>query len=331
MEQLIQEIHESNLYKKIHESNLYGIIIEKGTGQSLSNALFNDPKTIHFSMSPSEDYMIERYRNISTPLISRENVEQMLDTELLLHKSLLVNFIWVSNFELDITEGNHGWISVMYGRKKVTLHVTLPNTSEKISILGQISVKILYYLIDEKPIDIEYIDGLWSNDANISNINMTNYYQVINSQGVWERLESQFSNKEQPVIIYKGSFNLLNKGQMSRLSTCRKKYPNSPIGLMISFDTFNKGPIKNMEKRISAINNKKYPVILTQKGLFNENIDELNRRLPNQKWIFPIGYRLYDIIKDETDLFSYDNVTFLVFGKDGKPSKEELQSNCELV
>jgi len=315
---------------EVHNSDLYGNFIEIGAAQPLATVLFSTPgssSTVNMAIFPySKQSQTKRYGLTSYRNVSREYVEYMLEMEKMLNTNLEINFIWVSSFQLD--DCAHGWIAYEYKNKKSTFHVTLPNSTraERIVFLSEISLQILEYAVAEKTMDIKYIDGIWSTEQNVLNINMVEYYHVINPKGGWERLETQFRNNKESIIIYKGSFNPMHKGHMAIVTHCQKKYQNSPIGLMISMNTHEKGEIKNIEKRIEKINDKKLSAIITEKGLFKENIEELNNRLPNQNWIFPIGYDTYK--KMEKELFEYKNVKYIVFNRDNKINFDKPEYDC---
>jgi nicotinic acid mononucleotide adenylyltransferase len=319
--------------KAIHESKLYGNFIEIGAGQPLATELFNvsgSSSTVNLTLSPySVSSQVERYGVVGHRCVSREAVEYMLEIERMHNKDLDVNFIWVSSFQLD--DCSHGWIVYMYKQKKVVLHVTLPKVSrrERIRVLGKLSVQIIEYAVNEKKMDMRYIDGIWSTN-DISKINLIDYYHVMNPLNCWERLETNFRNKENPIIVYKGSFNPLHDGHLSIVTHCQKKYPESPVGLMISMSTFKKGEIKNIEKRIEEINKKGLYTIITENGMFKKNIKELNTRLPGQEWVFPIGYDTYE--RMEKELFVISNVRYIVFDRDNKIDFDKPgYKSCEYV
>ena len=328
-----------NLIKIIHQSPFFGNIIETGAGQPLANALLKvsgASNTVNWTFCPySNEIQYNRYgdaiENIRS--VSLEMVKQMLQIEANLETFEKVNMIWVNTFQLK-TDGNcsHGWIGCQYQSNKKTnvryYHITLPHNlsrNKMIELTEELSVTILHQIITENFGPIDYVDGIFNDDQLLLEplIQTPQSYFVINPKGNWERLETTFrTDEDTPIIIYKGSFNPIHSGHLGIIEETQKLYSKSPVGLMISINTYQKNQvdINSLQKRLKALNNKGFYVIITCRGMYAENIDDLTNRLPNQKWIFPLGWDTFVRLEDELINVSHLDVNyrFLVFDRDNQ-------------
>lgn len=356
--------------EEIHQSRVYGIIVEIGAGQPLAERLFDvsgASNTIHESLSAYShlaqesrygvDFLNEIPRNVS-----REAVSRMIDIEaskLTTMKSINsdyqnINMIWVNSFQISSDGCSHGWIGVHYihenGDSNTRFyHLTINRTDltrpEIIKEIGHVSVDILYQLINRVFECLDYVDGIFNDNKKELSLKQTikcsNYYFVINPQGYWERLEETFrksknnENNTDNFIIYKGSFNPFHTAHQQIIDKAKELFPGAPVGLMLSVNTYQKGQIDchSLSQRIKSLNSKGFYVIISNKGMYQENLGDLNQRLPNQHWIFPMGWDTFIRLENSEILFPTDvnraNFTYLVFNRN-KGFNEIKLDDCEL-
>ena len=133
-------------------------------------------------------------------------------------------------------------------------------------------------------------------------------------------------------IIFCGSFNPIHDGHREIVSILSKDYDD--IYLELSIKNADKGYLDNItiHDRISHIKNNlpkgSNGLIVTNKGLFVEKIDCIEKSFPNKKIDFAVGADTWNRIWDEkygidpwslNVCFSSKNVKFHIFGRNRLP------------
>lgn len=331
---------DTEMIEAIHNSDIYGIFVEIGAGQPLASKLFGvsgASSTIYQTLSPySREIQRERYGMKVETLrsVSYEMIDLILDGEISQNKrSKNINLFYASTFQTSASGCSHGWIGYKYKNEpRIYYHITFPRTlnrKEIINLLGDISLRIIFRIIEPTIHPIPCIDGIFRESDNLmKNYQLkelistsTDVYWVINPEGVWERFENTFRLETKPILIYKGSFNPLHEGHLGIVKISQKEYPNSPIGFMISIDTYQKGKVdyESLKERIEQINKAGFHVIITEKGMYADCIKDFKRRLSKQNWVFLAGWDTYERMEDS--LFGVSNVEYLIFDRGNNLSR----------
>lgn len=355
-----------DIIKRIHKSDIYGSFIEIGAGQPLAAELFNisgASSTVCFSLSPySREIQEERYGAEAVDKVrsvSLEMIDLILDGEIRLNQNKRVNLFWASTLQVssDPNGCSHGWIGYKFRHEpRFYYHVTFPKSLSRKHIiheLGRLSIYLLYRIVNPSCSNdpMQWVDGSFREDLSTNAtivvpatpllqnymlpdlVTNSDIYWVVNPEGHWERFETTFrllrdQQAKTPVLIYKGSFNPLHDGHLGIIKRGQQEYPNSPIGLMISIQTYQKGEVdyKSLQKRITDITNAGFYLIITEKGLFADCIKDFKQRLPAQRWVFLAGWDTY--VRMESELFEIPQVEYLIFDRHNKmqDSKEHPTS-----
>lgn len=271
--------------------------------------------------------------------------------------------IWASSFQIAEDACSHGWIAYYSAIDEVVhlVHITFPPGTKRndcIDQLREISVKlmILFNHLDtsdnvEYPDFIDYYNTSKIGDVdddfdrlhhNILHFNVNDVdldvlvqtkesYYVINQNNDWERIQDTFRQNE-PIVIFKGSFNPIHDGHWEMVDHVLGIYPDSPLGLMISTNNFEKTKrdsfnTENLRNRIDKINSDmqdknydKVRTILTYKGMFRDSIEDMRKIFPENELIFVLGMDTF--VRIEPELFAQEsNVKFIVFDRDNELSK----------
>lgn len=346
------------LIDQIHQGEPYGVITEIGISMPLTTRLFSragSSRTVYCAESPYDRELQKQKFNLPQDLRSvSAQVAQTIAIQQFKHykkQKANLNFSWALTFQHNQNGCSHGWISLLqqeendHDFKLMTWHVTLRrdhSRQESIEILGNLGIMLLCvaFGIETGNSHFHYIDGFfWGQQSQRCEM-FGQQHQMIwvhNPTGVWEKLETSFraNNPKNgiPIVIFKGSFNPIHEGHLEMARIAKKYYPYSPIGLMLCINTYQKGMIQqdSLRNRITSINRAGHYAIVTDRGMFAENIHSLQMRLPGQNLVFVIGWDTY--LRMEDSLFGIVGVEYLLFDRDHQAHGENvvIRKNCRLI
>ena len=370
MKQIIKNIHDSSLYGNFIEigagtplaSQLFEV-----SGASKTINFSASPYSRFVQLERYGEDFDEKYRSVSLEAVRHIiNQEVLLNSNKEVNLFWASSFQLKEEPELC----SHGWIGFRFVNNDLNItrqkfyHLTFPNGLDRVRMikdLGEICVKILFNILQEYKnnssasendgkLVLKYVDGVFCDHDLLDNECLkfdyskfsldelvhdldNNGYFVVNPQGSWERLETSFRNHAN-ILLYKGSFNPIHEGHLGIIKKAQEKYPDAPLALMISIKTYQKARVESesLISRIKKLTNEcGLYVIIAKEGMYAENIQDLQWRLPvKTKLIFLAGWDTY--IRMEDTLFeNVDDVEYLIFDRDNKMPKDIERNNCKFI
>jgi hypothetical protein len=325
------------LIEEIHASNLYGIVLEAGCGAAIGNSLLSvdgASKSIYYMMQPyNKDKQNELFGDTFKRSVSKEYVIASINGIKKNPKDLAkVNFILSASFQLGDTEKGtmtHGYIGLWTKAKDITyvIHVSIPENNvriENFSLIAEIGIRFLYSLgiVGTKELHgLEYIDD-YSTDQDskledeicktllLKNLSesITDSFLVFKRDGTVIRFED-FTRNKKAILLQKGSYDPIHEGHIDIFNKSKEHTGLSDEDLasafLISMKRFDKPPIEAIPlyERIKKINSLGYDVVVQGDLLFLDTINTVNIRWHDKTLYLPIGKDTANRIIDfEVDL-----------------------------